>query len=164
MRLEALAAEIRFRQLVALNHRAHGAVEHEDASDEQFFQPCSNIHVIVQRLSGASRRAISTVNGSPGSRDPTRTCTSGQPRTGKKPLEVIVLEAEPSIAHAIADPFLIVLAQVEDEHPPARPHHARGFLDGLRRIGRMVQRLREQRHVDRGVLERQLFHVATLPA
>ena len=43
MRLEALAAEIRFRQLVALNHRAHGAVEHEDALGEQLFQPCSNI-------------------------------------------------------------------------------------------------------------------------
>ena len=55
-------------------------------------------------------------------------------------------------------------AQVEDEHPAARPQNARGFLDGLRRIGRMVQRLREQRHVDRGVLERQRFHLATLPA
>src|SRR5258706_144592 len=29
--LEALAAELRFREVVALDHRAHGAVEHEDA-------------------------------------------------------------------------------------------------------------------------------------
>ncbi len=40
---EALAAEVRFRQLVALNHRAHRAVEDEDAVREQIVEHCTNI-------------------------------------------------------------------------------------------------------------------------
>jgi hypothetical protein len=44
VRLEALAAEIRFGQLVALDHRAHGAVEHQNAFGEQGFEPGSNGH------------------------------------------------------------------------------------------------------------------------
>ena len=39
--LEALAAEVRFRQLVALDHRAHRAVEDEDARRERVSQSAS---------------------------------------------------------------------------------------------------------------------------
>ena len=43
MRCEALAAEVFFGQLVALDHRAHRAVQHEDALGQQVFESGSNI-------------------------------------------------------------------------------------------------------------------------
>jgi hypothetical protein len=36
--LEPLAAEVSFRQLVALDHRAHGAVQDEDAAGERLLE------------------------------------------------------------------------------------------------------------------------------
>jgi hypothetical protein len=42
VRCEALAAEIFFGQLMALNHRAHRPIEHEDALGQNMFEPGSN--------------------------------------------------------------------------------------------------------------------------
>jgi hypothetical protein len=43
VRCEALAAEIGFRERVALNHRAHRAIEDEDALGKQVFESGSNV-------------------------------------------------------------------------------------------------------------------------
>ena len=49
MRREALAAEIGLGQLVALDHRPHRAVEHEDALREQRVELCRTSGVIDAR-------------------------------------------------------------------------------------------------------------------
>src|SRR5918993_1968738 len=87
----------------------------------------------------------------------------GETGADEKPLEIIVCESQPAIADPVAYPFLIVFAQIEGQHAAAGLQDARRFGDRARRIRGMVQRLREQRDIDRRVIDRQLFHVAPLP-
>ena len=53
--------------------------------------------------------------------------------------------------------------EIEDEHAAARHRDPRRFGHGARRILRVVQRLRQERDVDRLVLDRQLLELAALP-
>ena len=53
------------------------------------------------------------------------------------------------VAEPGAHPALIVRLQVEDEQAPARPQDADRFGDGALRVAGVVQRLREQRDVER---------------
>ena len=105
---EPLAAEVRLGQLVALDHRAHRAVEDEDPLSSRqrsvierighLVSPCASAHDVgagsvwlrglaALRACGALRTrrlrfaplAISTVNGSPVLRAPTPTLTSVRP-------------------------------------------------------------------------------------
>src|SRR5687768_17104077 len=81
----------------------------------------------------------------------------------QKPFEIGVCESQPAIADTIAYPFLIVFAQIERQYAAPGLEDPRGFGHRTRGIGGMVQRLREQRDVNRCVFERQLFHIAALP-
>ena len=65
--------------------------------------------------------AISTVNGSPSSRAPTRTCTSRETGLLEQPRELLVLEAAHAVAEPVVHPRLVVAAQVEHQHAPAGP-------------------------------------------
>ena len=44
MRFETLAAEVLFRQLVALDHRPHRAIENQNALRQKMFKSCSDAH------------------------------------------------------------------------------------------------------------------------
>ena len=56
-----------------------------------------------------------------------------------------------------------MLAQVEHQHASARHDDPRRLGQRAGRIGRMVQRLREERHVHARVAQRQLLELALLP-
>jgi hypothetical protein len=45
MRLESLAAEILFCELMALDHRAHGAVQDENALTQEVFEPRTSVYI-----------------------------------------------------------------------------------------------------------------------
>ena len=62
--------------------------------------------------------------------------------------ERVVGEAEPVIAEPVLHPGLVVRPQVEEQGAAAGPEHADGLGQRRARVGRVVQRLREQRHVD----------------
>src|SRR5690606_3504008 len=84
---EPRAPEVRLAEAVTLNHRAHRAVEHEDAARQLVAQadgrgtaPGSLLRLAcLARPSGLRPLATSTVNGSPFSRAPTSTRTSTSP-------------------------------------------------------------------------------------
>jgi hypothetical protein len=69
VRAEPFSPELLLRQLVALNHRPHRAVEDEDAVREKRVEPVSCCHRGFRPL------AMSTVKGSPVLRVPTCTRT-----------------------------------------------------------------------------------------
>ena len=135
MRREPLAAEIRFAELVALDHRAHRAVEDENALGEKrrssicrvvhecvtlgsFLVPGGNQH--RERIAGAARAdAHGRRRRSPAS-------------AMQSPAAAVVAEAEPAIAELRAHPRLVVLAQVEDEHAAAGPQDAVRFGERAR--------------------------------
>ena len=75
----------------------------------------------------------------------------------------MIVEPEPLVAEALAHPRLLVAAELEDEDAAAGLDDARGFGQGARGRGGMVQRLRQQRHVDAGVLERHVLELAAMP-
>jgi hypothetical protein len=81
----------------------------------------------------------------------------------QQPLQLGVGEAEPMVAKPRLDPLLVVLAQIEQEKPPAGFENARRFGERERRLGRVMQRLREKRDIDAGIRERQVFQLAGLP-
>src|SRR5262249_2200808 len=84
---EPLAAEIGFGQFLPLHHRAHRAVEHENAPGQQVVE--LTLHVACHGFAcrgfappdGFVPAAISTVNGSPALRAPTPTVTFVRPAT-----------------------------------------------------------------------------------
>ena len=133
VRLEALAAEIGFGQLVALDHGAHRAVEDEDAFGEQAFE-CRGRRAVV--VSGARcfvcvigyfllfvgfvPIASSTANGSLVRRAPSATRTSSKPARVSMPDRCSSLNPNQLIAELLAHPGLVVRAQVEDQQPAAR--------------------------------------------
>src|SRR5438132_7635278 len=86
-----------------------------------------------------------------------------EPGTFEESRDLFIFEPEPSIAHAIAYPGLIVLAQIQHEHVAAGPENPRGLDRRVRRVGRMMQRLRQQRNVDAGIGKRQLLDLAAFP-
>src|SRR5207302_6674315 len=86
-----------------------------------------------------------------------------EPGAFEEPRDLFVFEPEPAIAHAIAHPGLIVLAQIQHEHVAAGPENPRGLNRRVRRVGCMMQRLRQQRDVDAGIGKRQLLDFAALP-
>ena len=120
------------RQLVALDHRAHRAVEDEDALREQgaacrmravechvrsscvrhaVLAPSRGASFVLRvrsrcRLAGFVPLAISTVNGSPVRRAPTPTVTSVSPAPSSSAVSCVVGEAEPAIAEPVAHPRL----------------------------------------------------------
>ena len=158
---EPLAAEVGLGQLVPLDHRPHRAVEDEDALREQRVERVSRIvsahrwPLPVRLVSSWSWRAglvpdaISTVNGSPALRAPTPTLTSRRPAaasmrfssSSSKPSD-----RSPSLARTHSS---LVLAQIEHQHAAAGHRDPRRLGDGARRVVRVVQRLRQQRDVDR---------------
>src|SRR5690242_15971437 len=90
MAREPLAAEVRFRQLIALDHGPHGAIENENAFREQAIErvPEFRAHSVTFCFATCFRvlvaadfvpDAINTVNGSPAFRAPTPTRTSESP-------------------------------------------------------------------------------------
>ena len=72
-------------------------------------------------------------------------------------------KAQMTIAEPGPDPGLIVGLEIHQEQPSARPQHADRFRDGAFGVAGMVQRLREQRDVVRGVAQRQPRQVALPP-
>ena len=86
-----------------------------------------------------------------------------EPGTFEESLDLFIFEPEPPVAHAIAHPGLIVLAQIQHEHVAAGPENPRGLDRRVRRVGRMMQRLRQQRNVDAGIGKRQLLDLAAFP-
>src|SRR5581483_808653 len=86
-----------------------------------------------------------------------------EPGADEQLLQFVVVEAEAPIAELAAHPFFVMPPQVEDEHAPAGGGDADRLGDGARRMLRMVQRLREHRHVDGAVADRQLLELALLP-
>jgi hypothetical protein len=81
----------------------------------------------------------------------------------EEPVELLVFEPEPAIAESFAYPVLVVTPQVQNEHTSARTHDAHGFRQRHRGIVGVMQCLRQERHVDTAVLERQFFQLAPLP-
>ena len=79
------------------------------------------------------------------------------------PRERLVLESEPPVAEPLPGPRLVVPAQVQDQHAPARPHHPGGLRDRRVRVLGVVERLRQHGDVQRRVRERQPFDVSALP-
>ena len=108
--------------------------------------------------------AISTVNGSPTLRAPTPTrgvAQAGVRQHGAGARSSLnPRRRSPSL---VADPLFAMLAQIEHQHAAARHGDARRFGDRARRVRGVVQRLRQQRDVDRRVLDRQLLELAALP-
>ena len=119
--------------------------------------------VVLEAASGFRPEAISTVNGSPTFRAPTPTRASRRPASVSMRLELLVAEAEPAIAELGADPRFLVLPEVEHDHAAAGDRDARRLGHGVGRVRRVVQRLRQQRHVDGRILNRQLLELAALP-
>src|SRR5450759_3132945 len=88
---------------------------------------------------------------------------AGQPGVLQKLFQFFVVEPEPLVAEARADPLLLVAAQLEEEHPSAGFYDARGLGQRAGGVLGVVQRLRQQRDVDAQVLQRQLLELAALP-
>ncbi len=126
--LQPLAAEIRLGQRVALDHRAHRAVEEEDARRER---SRSRTGDRVSRHVVASSSASSA-----GDQDGERIARATradrylhlrQSCAFEEPLQFVVVESQPSIAEPLADPVLVVTPQIEEQHAAARTHDAHGF-------------------------------------
>src|SRR5450759_281706 len=88
---------------------------------------------------------------------------AGQPGVLQKLFQFFVVEPEPLVAEARADPLLLVAAQLEEEHPSAGFYDARGLGQRAGGVLGVVQRLRQQRDIDAQVLQRQLLELAALP-
>ncbi len=134
--LEALAAEVGLGQLVPLDHRAHRAVEDEDALREQSSsQSCRSSCMLVRAFAwlrairgGFVPDATSTVNGSPALRAPTPTLTSRSPAAVSSRFSSPSSEPEASDRRASPAPIPPVLPQVEHQHAAARHGDSRGLL------------------------------------
>ena len=68
-------------------------------------------------------------------------------------------KSEPDIGIKLACFLELVLEEVEDNDAAAGPDNAKGSLHRLLRRGRVMERLAENRHVDRLVVERRIFNV-----
>ena len=157
---EPLAAEVGLLQLVPLDHRAHRAVENEEALGEQCVE--SFRRASFRRLPLVPA-AISTVNGSPVRRAPTRTIVLVNPASCNRPASARLAEAEPAIAELRLHPGFFVLTQIQHKQPAAGPQNARGFGERALRMLGVMKRLRQERDVDRRVLDRQPLEIAALP-
>ena len=73
---------------------------------------------------------------------------------------MIVGKSKPLIAQLLAHPRLVVRTQIKNQQPAAGPEDAFGFNERCRGIAGVMQRLREQRDVDRAGIDRQLFELA----
>ena len=80
--------------------------------------------------------------------------TSVKPAPARRP-RARVLEPEPAIVQAIADPVLVVRAKIEDQDGAAGRDDAVRLGERARRVVGVVQGLREEHDVDAGVGERQ---------
>ena len=149
--LETLAAKVLFSQLLALNHRAHGAIEHENPLRHQDFEPFSKTSFRRLRVfvvaSGFVPEARRTVKGSPVLRAPTPTRTSRSPADVSMRLSSASENPEHAVAQLVAHPRLVVGSQIEHEDAPARRGDACRLGDRARRLLRVVERLREHGHV-----------------
>ncbi len=98
-----------------------------------------------------------------GQRGTGRGADVGEAGGGDEAGERAIVEPEPAVVQAIADPGLVVRAQVEDQDAAPRRHHAVRLGERARgRLG-MVQRLREEDHVNAGVGERQPLDLPHFP-
>ena len=77
--------------------------------------------------------------------------------------ELLFLESKRAIAELRAHPLFMMLAQIENQNSSARHRDARRLGDGPRRIRRVVQRLRQQRHIHRLIVDRKFLQLAPPP-
>ena len=96
-----------------------------------------------------------------GQRGTGRGADVGEAGGGDEAGERAILEPEPAIVQAIADPVLVVRAKVEDQDAAARRDDAVRLGERPRRRLGVVQGLREEHDVDAGVGERQLLDLPT---
>ena len=179
---EPIAAEIRFGQPVTLDHRPHRAVEDEDplrragvecasrlvsGIEQSHRDPASSCSscvlswfVLIVRLCSRRNQHGERI---PGLAGPDADLHIAQTGRGHHALQILVFEPQRPIAELRADPVFLVLAQIEDQDAPAGHRDPRRLGDGARRARRMVKRLRQQRHIHRRVLDRQLLELAALP-
>ncbi len=166
VRLEAFAAEVGLGQLVALNHRAHRAVEHENPPGQQRRRARRYVFFVDSSCLGGMwfrsrcnqhRERIAGLACADADLD------VAQPGVRQQPRQLVVAEAEAAIAELGAHPLFAVRAEIEHEHAAAGLRDARGFGHRASRIVRVMQRLRQQGDVDRLVLDRQLVELAAFP-
>ena len=172
---EPLAAELGVGQLEALDHRAHRAVEDEDALGEQLVEGVAVS--VVMSLSMSDVRAGAAVLGRRGfdaAGDEHGKGIAGAARADAH-LDVgeardrsaarascVVREAELAIAELFAHPGSSCARRSRTSTlPPGRTTRA-ASASASAGIGRVMQRLRQQGDVDRCRLERQLFELAAL--
>ena len=156
-----------------LDHRAHRAVEHENAlgraSASMSRCQLDEVSVAIRyALRPATRLcvplAMSTVNGSPARREPTRHLDVGQSgarraaRAGRR-------RRSPSQRSPSCSRTQLRRARAGRAPAHGRRAAATRTASATARAGSggMVQRLRQQRDIHRRVVERQLFELAALP-
>src|SRR5439155_10581994 len=86
-----------------------------------------------------------------------------QTSAAKERVQFGARKAEVTIAESFAYPRLVVRAQVENQQPAARAQDARGLCNRPRGVVCVMQRLREQRDVNRAVAQRQANQITLLP-
>ena len=86
-----------------------------------------------------------------------------KPGIGEKGCQPPVGKAQGAIPEAIADPCLPVLAEIENQHAPARHEDADGLPQRARGLLRVVESLGEQRQIHARVPQRQLLERTPLP-
>ena len=179
---EALAAEVGFRQLVPLDHRPHRAVEDEDALREQAVE-CFRTSEHSSPLCTKTRNVFwvfvpSCLRGDGrlrSRRDQHRERIAGLARADA---DADVATVRRRSASSSARRRRIRAAGRRAWRAPSLPRCARRSSTSTRPPGAViraasataragccgvVQRLREHRHVDRGVAHRQLLELALLP-
>jgi hypothetical protein len=161
MRRKPFAAKVFLLQLVPLDHRPHRAVQNQDALCEQFVELLRDVHHFSS--SCRSPLAINTVNGSFSRRAPTRTTVFSKPAAFMSAASCASLKTEPPIAELAPDPAFVVLTKIEHEQPAAGAQNPVCLRQRALGVVRVVERLGEQRNVDRLVCDRQLFEIAALP-
>src|SRR6185503_5662503 len=97
-----------------------------------------------------------------GTARPDRRGHVGEPGLLQKPRQCGIGEPAPAITEPFGDPFLVVLAEIEDEHPATRRNDAGGLVDRGSRIGGVVQCLRQYGEIDRRIPQRDALDF-TLP-
>ena len=74
-----------------------------------------------------------------------------------------IVEAQPAIAEAVANPRFVVTAQIQHQNATARPRDPNGLGQRTFRSGGVMQRLRQQRDVYRVVNQGDAFEITLLP-